>query len=192
MGGGLVSPRDMPAIISAEHYQGLLWRGFMSGFAEAQVPPAPGLNPRPQAKTRLPSHGASTVLRLSRAEVPVTFPLTLSATPDVAAKGGFIENRTWDESSWMLEWIDREECAKCLMQEDFVKQNRQSREVYSLLPESIEMETSGALMGWRSPTTTTTSAMASFFPTMSSIHIGHESEHGCASGRQLWGTQWLM
>ena len=114
------------------------------------------------------------------------------STPDVLAKGGFIDNRTWDESSWMVTWRDREECAKCLMQEDFVKQNCQSREVYSLLPESIEMDTSGALMGWRSPTTTTTSAMASFFPTMSSIHVEHESEHGCTSGRQLWGTQWPM
>lgn len=67
------------------------------------------------------------------------FFLPLSSTPDMPAKGGFMEDGMWDESSRMVKWIHRGECAKCLMREDFLKQNRQGRKVHSLLPEFKEV-----------------------------------------------------
>ena len=85
--------------------------------------------------------------------MPANFPLfpPPSSTPDMVAKGSFIKDRLGDELSWRAKWIHREGCAKCLMQEDYVKQHCQSKDIYSLLPEFIEMDTRGALTGWRSP-----------------------------------------
>lgn len=47
----------------------------------------------------------------------------------------------------MVKRIDDKECAKCLMQKNFVKQHCQGGKVHSLLPGFTETGTGGALMG---------------------------------------------
>ena len=155
----------------------------------------PVLNPKPQTKTSYhllgPMLSSGSAMQRCLLISLWLFPPP-SSTPEMVAKGSFIKDRLGDEPSWRAKWIHREGCAKCLMQEDYCKKHCQSKDVYSLFPEFIEMDTRGALTGWRSPYHHYQLHHGLFL----SNHVFHSHWPWIwtwlSLGRQLWGTQWLI